>query len=188
MSPVALGQTPQGRQTQSRPVIMQRKKPFWKKKQNKTALLFPWRVGKRRVGLLVIPMPSFTSYELTSHSLLDPLNLAQNTLARGQWRGLLRLESVLVHTCVCVCMCVGVCICACFFFFPLLFSIYIFSLHSLHMTAVTCSICLWFNLMPRGSWDLEIGQHGSESWFLALSAWVSLRQPHGLPYSQFVSM
>lgn len=62
------------------------------RKQNKTGLLVPWRVGKRRVGLLVIPVLSFTSYEPTSHSLPDPLDLAQNILARGQWGGLLRLE------------------------------------------------------------------------------------------------
>lgn len=133
MSPVAFGQTAQGRGMQSRPVIAHRKKPFWKKKQNKTGLLFPWRVGKRRVGLLVTPMLSFTSYELTSHSLLEPLNLAQNILARGQWRGPLRLESAQVHARVCVCVYACARVCGSVFVFPPSFFL---STHSLYILCI----------------------------------------------------
>lgn len=71
MAPVAFGQTLEGKETQSRSVVTKGKKLFRKKEKVYIGLLVPWRVAKRKVGLWVISL-SFTSYELTCHSLPDP--------------------------------------------------------------------------------------------------------------------
>lgn len=114
-----------------------------KENKSKTGLLVPWRVGKRRVGLLVIPMLSFTSYELTSHSLLDPLNLDQNILAIGQWRGFSDCNKywyTFMCVCVCVYMCAGMRVSV--FIFPPFFYLHNL-LVSLHKTAVTFLLFVW---------------------------------------------
>ena len=72
MAPVAFSQTLEGKETQSRSVVTKGWKLYRKKENVYIGLLVPWRVGERKVGLWVIPTLSFTSYELTCHSLSDP--------------------------------------------------------------------------------------------------------------------
>ena len=72
MSPAASGQTLEGKEAQSRSVVTKGKKLFRKNENVYIGLLVPWRVGKRKAGLWVIPTLSFTSYELTCHSPPDP--------------------------------------------------------------------------------------------------------------------